>query len=338
MKRLTGTPLRLGVLFTAALAANALGQQPAAQPAPPTRVIAKIRGDLYRFQNNTHNSWFLVTPEGVIVGDPINADAAAWLKNEIAQRFKVPVRYLVYSHHHWDHASGGAVFDDTAELVGHANMPVSLRDAVANLQTSQRLQDRNKNRRGDRDEVTGGLAAVFDTLDRNRDGGLDGSEVLGDVRAPESTYTDRKTITLGGKTVELIHPGPNHSDDATVVYFPAERVVYAVDWVNVRTPPGGLAGETTLAQWISALKKVEALDFDLVAPGHGNIGTKADFIDYRQYFEDLVAAVSRGIAAGQTVEQLQASNILEKYAWWLNYPTARNTNIAQAYDMLKGAR
>ncbi|MBI4486083.1 MAG: hypothetical protein HY655_08745, partial [Acidobacteria bacterium] len=58
--------------------------------------------------------------------------------------------------------------------------------------------------------------------------------------------------------------------------------------------------------------------------------------DYRQYFEDLVAAVSRGIAARQTVEQLQASNILEKYAWWLNYATARNTNIAQAYEMLKG--
>lgn len=238
MKRLTGSPLRHGVLFVAAIAATALGQQPPSQPAAPTRVIAKIRGDLYRFTNNTHNSWLLVTPDGVIVGDPINRDAAAWLKNEIAQRFKVPVRYLVYSHHHWDHASGGAVFNDTAELVGHANMSTSLKDAVANLQTGQRAQDRNKNRRIDKDEVTGGLATAFDTLDKNRDGGLDGSEILGDVVAPETTYTDRRTISLGGKTVELIYPGPNHSDDATVVYFPAERVVYGVDWINVRTPPG----------------------------------------------------------------------------------------------------
>ena len=328
----------LAALMSAAIAADALAQQPAAQPAPPTRVIAKIRGDLYRFQNNNHNSWFLVTREGVIVGDPINADAASWLKNEIAQRFKVPVRYLVYSHHHWDHASGAAVFNDTAELVGHANMVTSLKDAVANLQTGQRAQDKNKNGRLDRAEATGGLVAAFDTLDRNRDGGLDGSEILGGVVTPETTYTDRRTITLGGKTVELVHPGPNHSDDATVVYFPAERVVYGVDWINVRTPPGGLVGEVTLAQWIEALKKVEAIDFELVAPGHGNIGTKADFVAYRQYFEDLVDAVSKGIAAGQTVEQLQASNVLDKYAWWLNYAMARNTNIAQAYQMLTGAR
>jgi glyoxylase-like metal-dependent hydrolase (beta-lactamase superfamily II) len=335
MPRLTGVPAALGILTTLAIA-GAAGAQPPAPPAAPTRVIAKIRGDLYRFQNNTHNSWFLVTPEGVIVGDPINAEAAAWLKNEIAQRFKVPVRYLVYSHHHWDHASGAAVFNDTAELIGHANMPAALKDAVANLQTGQRLQDKNKNRRLDRDEATGGLVAAFQSLDRNGDNGLDGSEILGNVVAPESTYTDRRTITLGGKTVELIHPGPNHSDDATVVYFPAERVVYGVDWINVRTPPGGLLGDVTLAQWIAALRKVEAIDFELVAPGHGNIGTKADFVAYRQYFEDLVDAVSKGIAAGQTVEQLQASNILDQYAWWLNYPTARNTNIAQAYELLKG--
>jgi glyoxylase-like metal-dependent hydrolase (beta-lactamase superfamily II) len=324
----------LAILAFTAIAAPAAAQQPA--PAAPTRVITKIRGDLYRFQNNNHNSWFLVTPDGVIVGDPINADAAAWLKNEIAQRFKVPVRYLVYSHHHWDHASGGAVFNDTAELVGHANMPAALKDAMANLQTGQRVQDKNKNRRLDRGEATGGLAGAFDALDTNGDGGLDGAEILGGVVAPESTYTDRRTITLGGRTVELVHPGPNHSDDATVVYFPAEKVIYGVDWINVRTPPGGLLGDVTLARWIAALKTVEAIDFELVAPGHGNIGTKADFVAYRQYFEELVDAVSKGIAAGRTVEQLQASDILDRYAWWLNYGAARNNNIAQAYDMLKG--
>ncbi len=44
------------------------------------REITKIAGDLYRFQNKFHYSVFLVTPEGVIVTDPIDADAAAWLR------------------------------------------------------------------------------------------------------------------------------------------------------------------------------------------------------------------------------------------------------------------
>ena len=37
---------------------------------------------------------FLVTPAGIILGDPINPAFATWLKGELASRFKVPVRYV----------------------------------------------------------------------------------------------------------------------------------------------------------------------------------------------------------------------------------------------------
>lgn len=84
-----------------------------------TREITKISGDLYRFRNNGHYSVFLVTPAGVIATDPIDKDAAGWLKAEIATRFKVPVKYVIYSHGHADHDSGGEVFADTATFVGH---------------------------------------------------------------------------------------------------------------------------------------------------------------------------------------------------------------------------
>ena len=85
------------------------------------RSITKIAGDLYRFQNNFHFSVFLVTPDGIIATDPINADAARWLKDALKSRFGVPVRYLVYSHDHRDHSAGGEVFADTAIVVAHAN-------------------------------------------------------------------------------------------------------------------------------------------------------------------------------------------------------------------------
>ena len=74
------------------------------------RSITKIAGDLYRVQNNFHFSALLVTPKGVIVTDPVNAEAAAWLKAEIATRFKQPVKYVIYSHDHRDHIAGGEVF------------------------------------------------------------------------------------------------------------------------------------------------------------------------------------------------------------------------------------
>ena len=53
--------------------------------------ITHIAGDLYGFRNNFHFSVFLVTPEGVIVTNPINADAATWLEAEITKRFNQPV-------------------------------------------------------------------------------------------------------------------------------------------------------------------------------------------------------------------------------------------------------
>jgi glyoxylase-like metal-dependent hydrolase (beta-lactamase superfamily II) len=103
------------VLCALVVASGASAQQ------PPQRGIVNVTGQLYRAQNNNHYTVFLVTPEGVILSDPINRDFARWLKGEIATRIKVPVRYVLYTHRDWDHASGGIVFADTAEFVGHRN-------------------------------------------------------------------------------------------------------------------------------------------------------------------------------------------------------------------------
>ena len=63
----------------------------------------------------------MVTPEGIVLADPIGRDFSTWLKAELAQRFDVPVRYVLYSHKDYDHASGADVFADTAKVVAHEN-------------------------------------------------------------------------------------------------------------------------------------------------------------------------------------------------------------------------
>ncbi|MGB0575432.1 MAG: MBL fold metallo-hydrolase [Alphaproteobacteria bacterium] len=96
----------------------AFNMGPASAQKAPKRSITKISGDLYRFQNNFHYSVFYVTDEGVLVTDPINTRAAKWLKAEIKKRFNKPIKYLVYSHDHQDHSSGGEVFEG-ATVIGH---------------------------------------------------------------------------------------------------------------------------------------------------------------------------------------------------------------------------
>ena len=120
--------------------------------------------------------------------------------------------------------------------------------------------------------------------------------------------------TLGGTTVELIHPGINHSDDATVIRFPAERVVYAVDFIadgavrdSLNSWPGawGDFDWNPMSGWIDSMKAVEALDFDVFVAGEGNLGTRADVTAMRQFFEDLRAAVSDGMSRGKSLAELQ---------------------------------
>src|SRR5262245_4078868 len=103
-----------------------VGTALAQQQQPPQRGITKIAGDLYRFQNNFHYSVFLVTPAGIIVTDPIDAEAAAWLKAELAKQFNKPIKYLIYSHDHRDHIAGGEVFADTAVVVAHDNAKATI--------------------------------------------------------------------------------------------------------------------------------------------------------------------------------------------------------------------
>jgi glyoxylase-like metal-dependent hydrolase (beta-lactamase superfamily II) len=103
------------------------------------REITRVKDDVYRFRNVGHTTVFVITGDGVVVTDPINADAAAWLKSEIGKLTDQPIKTLVYSHSHGDHASGGTVFDaDT--VVTHENAPDAIDGVVPTTRFSERMQ------------------------------------------------------------------------------------------------------------------------------------------------------------------------------------------------------
>ena len=174
--------------------------------------------------------------------DPINREYATWLRAELDARFGVPVRYVVYSHSHWDHGSGGEVFAATAEFVGHENMTAALmvREGVA-LPENAVAMDANRNRTIKLSEANWNFQNNFALFDSNADGMLSGGEIargpVSDVDPPTETYSDRKTITLGGKTVEMIHPGTQYAADMSVIYFPEENAAFVVDFLNVGMLP-----------------------------------------------------------------------------------------------------
>ena len=293
-----------------------------------------------------------MTPAGIVLGDPINLEFARWLRTQIDERFKAPVRYVVYSHSHYDHASGGEVFADTATFVAHENMLRNMDGRYPHMPGD--MYDRNDNGRIDPEEISiptnaaPGICGLgrnsFTAMDRNKDGQIPPQELQADIRRPDIVFSTSMRIVLGGKMVEIIHPGLNHSDDAAVMYFPAERVVFATEFLadalvttSMRSLPSacGAFDGSSMSEWIRSYRAVEALDFDVLAPGHGNTFTKADVVEARTFFEDLKAEVSAGMAAGKSLQELQQTITLSPYKEWAYYERLRASNIAAAYNNLK---
>ena len=265
-------------------------QQQEAQTAAPVREISKIAGEIYRFRNNFHYSVFAVTPAGVIVTDPIDAEAAKWLKAEIASRWNRPIKYVVYSHDHRDHIAGGEVFADTAIVVAHRRAK----------------------------EVI---------IDEKRP-----------TAVPNLTFDESLTIELGGTLLELTYVGKNHSDNSLVMRFPKEKVAFTVDWIPVKAMPFRDFPDGYLQEWLDSLKRVEAMEFDVMAPGHGPLGTKADVVAFRGYLEELRAEVTKLARDGKSLDDIKNTVTMEKYKDWSGYAQMRELNVEGMYRLVQATR
>ncbi len=158
--------------------------------------------------------------------------------------------------------------------------------------------------------------------------------IIGEQRPtaiPDLTFTDRMTVTLGGKSVELIHLGLSHSNNMIVMHFPEERALFTVDFVSVNRLPYKNLSDAYLPEWIDAVLQVEAMDFDILVPGHGPMGTKADATEHRRYLQALYAAVLDGARKGQSLDDMKKSITLDEFKSMGMYDKWRELNIEGAY-------
>ena len=111
------------LILLAADAATGAETYPLVSFGPPgPHQTTKISDNLYLFSQGGARNIFIVTDEGVIVTDPMNAAAAKTLRTEISKITDAPVKYVVYSHEHWDHILGGSIFkQEGAKFISHFN-------------------------------------------------------------------------------------------------------------------------------------------------------------------------------------------------------------------------
>jgi len=127
---------RLMFSLTVLAATMLAGGVPAsAQTAAPLFQTTRITEGVYLFRYGGHQAIFVVTPAGVIATDPIayrRPQAATTYIAEIRKVTQAPIKYVIYSHHHYDHIEGGKPFKALgATFVAHRNAKARL-DALKN--------------------------------------------------------------------------------------------------------------------------------------------------------------------------------------------------------------
>ncbi|WP_436495095.1 MBL fold metallo-hydrolase [Actinokineospora sp. HUAS TT18] len=151
---------------------------------------------------------------------------------------------VVITHSHWDHCLGTQAFLP-APVWAHARCAeVIAADTDAQVQSWTA-----KYRAADKPELA-------DRLELAR------------VVIPDHHTGDRTTLDLGGRTVDLIHPGPGHTDNDVIVHVPDAGVVFAGDTVEQGAPPS-VGPDSHRGLWPALLDRILALDPTIIVPGHG---------------------------------------------------------------------
>lgn len=275
--------------FVATLALAAFGAAPSVALAESLHRLAE---GVFLFTKGSHRSLFIVTPGGVVLTDPQSPLAAKDYLQEIRRVTDQPVKYVIYSHRHSDHAAGGAVFlPDGAVFISHE---VAQRRLMA--------------------------------------------ERKPDVVVPTLAFRDRLTLILGGRRIEVLFLGKSETDDNVFVYLPKEKILFAVDSIGNRAVPWGYLEDAHPVEWIETLKRVESLDIQILALGHGDPGNKETVREFREYLEDLVRGVEGLMKKGLELDEIQAQFRLPKYREWRFYDVHFSMNVARVYEVLQERR
>ncbi|MCH7569573.1 MAG: hypothetical protein IH919_03240, partial [Deltaproteobacteria bacterium] len=87
--------------------------------------------------------------------------------------------------------------------------------------------------------------------------------IIGEKRptvVPDIIFSDRMTIDLGGKTVKLVYVGRGHSDNMIAMNFGAERALFAVDFVEVKSVAYKRLNDSYFPNWMGSIRVIEGID------------------------------------------------------------------------------
>jgi cyclase len=239
------------------------------------------------------NTTIVIGTRGVLVVDSAYLPSAAVADIAAIQKLtKLPVRYLVNTHWHYDHVLGNAAYRKafpSVDIVAHEETRRILAVNAVRYMKNALLPDSPARKaiaelKAKKDRTP---AETADIAARERE--------LVELAptpwaAPTLAFSDSLTFDLGGREVRVLHLGRGNTPGDTVVHLPKERIVMSGDLVVAPVP---YAWNSLPKDWVPTLEALRALDPAILVPGHGPI--MRDLV----YLRDLIAllrAVNEGVA------------------------------------------
>lgn len=342
----------VGLVAVGTVAAVAGGQNPAPALA---HTFEKVADGVYAAASietayPNSNSLVIVNADDVVLVDShITPATARRLVEDIKTITPKPIRYVIDTHYHFDHASGNQIFGPDVQVIGHEYVRRMLQSNVLQQQTFKTLSDAlpgqieqakqqlaSETDLGKRAQLQARIAALAAHVEAQK-------EIQ--PTPPNVTYQTHMTLYRGNREIQLHFFGRGHTGGDTVVFLPKERVVATGDLLlyNATYLADGFINE-----YPETLSKLAQLDFETVVPGHGFgvpggrisfTGGKERIQLFQDYLRDLwsqgVALRKQGLTAAEAAKKIDLTKH-QRFIPQLTMPGVDVRTVERMYDVMDG--
>lgn len=273
-------------------------------------VFAVMPDDVFAKDHVATTGGFVIGERGVLVVEAmLNDDLASQLIALVRKETSKPIRFLVNTSYHGDHAYGNYVFPESTVVIQH---PATKRSMDENFEDDRRFML--------------GLMGKGKGIERVQS------------RSADITVSDFIRVDLGGRTVEVRHFGFAQTPGDLVIWTPDAKVLWVGNMIQAPSPALPWLLEGRHRDTIATLTKVrEFLPEDAtIIPGHGRPMRPADIDFPIRYLRELDAVVSAAVAAGASVEATLAAAGMSHYGEYSLFDWAHNAvNVPAAYEAIR---
>jgi cyclase len=337
-------PLVLGWVLLDAQTVGRAGEPQAAAPAvgslPAHRFEKMADGVYYATPTGSMavpcNSPVIVNDDDVLVVDPgITPAVARALVEDIKTLTPKPVRLVVDSHYHYDHANGNLAFGPEVTILGHENTRTHLLGNVLQQTTYRIAIDPIP------DRIAGWRKQAASEADPQQRATLERQAAVQQLHLeqekevrpvpPGLTFQSEMKLYRGNREIRLLYLGRGHTDGDAILYLPKERIAIIGDSLTM------YAVDAFVPEWPDQLEKIAALDVDVYLAGHGApIKGKDRIRAFQTYLRELQRQVTalrtQGLSAEEAAKKVDLTALAKDFPQ-LKAPGVDARTVSRMYDV-----